>query len=156
MHLRIVAVGKKMPDWVQTGVTEYSKRLPRDMRLEWVEVPPAKRQQGGSEAQFREHEAAAIERQLKEGGTLVALDVAGKIVATEDIADSLAGWQMNGDKVTLLIGGPDGLHPPLLSRCQQRWSLGRITLPHPLVRVVLAEQLYRAWSLNAGHPYHRG
>lgn len=156
MHLRIVAVGKKMPGWVQTGVAEYSKRLPRDIRVDWVEVAPAKRQQAGSEEQFREQEAAAIERQLKEGNTLVALDVAGQTVSTEDVAQSLARWQMSGDKVTLLIGGPDGLHPSLLSRAQARWSLGRITLPHPLVRVVLAEQLYRAWSLNAGHPYHRG
>lgn len=156
MHLRIVAVGKKMPGWVQTGVAEYSKRLPRDVRLEWIEVAPAKRQQGGTEEQFREQEAAAIERQLKAGATLVALDVAGQVISTEDLAQSLAGWQMSGDKVTLLIGGPDGLHSSLLSRARQRWSLGRITLPHPLVRVVLAEQLYRAWSLNAGHPYHRG
>lgn len=154
MQLRVLAVGTRMPGWVQTAVDDYSKRLPREYRLEWLEIPPAKRQ-GGNAARFREEEARAIRRQLKAGDYLIALDVAGKTVATEDIAQQMRDWQMQGDRAAVLIGGPDGLHESLLTEARQRWSLGRITLPHPLVRVVLAEQLYRAWSLNAGHPYHR-
>jgi 23S rRNA (pseudouridine1915-N3)-methyltransferase len=100
-------------------------------------------------------EATAIERRLKPQDLIVALDIDGKTVSTENIADALSSWQAEGAKVAFIIGGPDGLHPTVKARASARWSLGRITLPHPLVRVILAEQLYRACSINAGHPYHR-
>ena len=89
-------------------------------------------------------------------GQMVALDVAGREISTELIAERFGQWQMNGEQISFVIGGPDGLHQTILQRAIERWSFGRITLPHPLVRVILAEQLYRAWSLQAGHPYHRG
>lgn len=155
MQLSVVAVGKKMPDWVQAGVHEYDKRMPRELSVDWREVAPAPRQQSSSVTHFQDIEAEAIQRQLRGTTVVVALDVTGRLVTTEDIAAALADWQMQGDRVALVIGGPDGLQPTLLASARQRWSLGRVTLPHPLVRIVLAEQLYRAWSINARHPYHR-
>jgi 23S rRNA (pseudouridine1915-N3)-methyltransferase len=147
-------VGTRMPEWVQTAVSEYSKRLPRDFRVDWVEIPPAKRQ-GDNREKFRAQESIAIKKQLKDDETLVALDVQGSLVKTEDMAKSFTVSRQEGTPMAILIGGPDGIDGDLLRRADARWSLGRITLPHPLVRVVLAEQLYRAWSINARHPYHR-
>jgi 23S rRNA (pseudouridine1915-N3)-methyltransferase len=143
-----------MPEWVLTAVSEYSKRLPRDFRVDWVEIPPAKRQ-GDNREKFRAQESIAIKKQLKDDETLVALDVQGSLVKTEDMAKSFTVSRQEGTPMAILIGGPDGIDGDLLRRADARWSLGRITLPHPLVRVVLAEQLYRAWSINARHPYHR-
>ena len=97
-----------------------------------------------------------MEARLKDKDYVVALDISGKAVSTELIAERFDKWQMQGEQVSILIGGPDGLHPQILKGAKERWSLGQITLPHPLVRVILAEQLYRAWSVQAGHPYHRG
>ena len=143
-----------MPEWVLTAVSEYSKRLPRDFRVEWVEIATAKRQ-GDNSDKFRAQEAIAIKKQIKDGETLVALDVRGSLVRTEDMAERFTKSRQEGAPMAILIGGPDGIDDDLLRRADARWSLGRITLPHPLVRVVLAEQLYRAWSINARHPYHR-
>ena len=154
MRIRVLAVGTRMPEWVQTAVSEYSKRLPRDFRVDWVEIPPAKRQ-GDNREKFRAQESIAIKKQLKDDETLVALDVQGSLVKTEDMAKSFTVSRQEGTPMAILIGGPDGIDGDLLRRADARWSLGRITLPHPLVRVVLAEQLYRAWSINARHPYHR-
>ena len=154
MRLKVLAVGTRMAAWVTDGVSEYDKRMPRDFQVNWIEIPPAKRQ-GESADKLRKREADAIRRQLKSGDRLVALDVRGKLVSTEDMASHFVDWQMDGRDVALLIGGPDGIDPELLAQADVQWSLGRITLPHPLVRVILAEQLYRAWSINAQHPYHR-
>ena len=155
MRLRVLAVGKKMPAWVDQGVEEYSRRLPREMPVEWLDIPPAKRGSATPE-QYRKQEAEAIKAQLKDKDYVVALDIGGKGVSTELIARRVGRWQMQGDQVSILIGGPDGLHSQILKDAKECWSLGQITLPHPLVRVILAEQLYRAWSVQAGHPYHRG
>ncbi len=143
-----------MPPWVAAGVSEYCKRLPRDFRVEWVEIAPAKRQ-GDNGDKFRAQEAIALRKQIKDDESVVALDVQGSLVRTEDMAESFTVSQQEGASMAILIGGPDGIDADLLQRADARWSLGRITLPHPLVRVVLAEQLYRAWSINARHPYHR-
>ena len=155
MRLRVLAVGHKMPAWVDQGVEEYARRMPREMPVQWLDIPPAKRGSATPE-QYREQEAEAIKSQLKGKDYVVALDIAGKGVSTELIAKRFDRWQMQGDQVSIVIGGPDGLHPQILKCAKERWSLGQITLPHPLVRVILAEQLYRAWSVQAGHPYHRG
>lgn len=155
MRIRVLAVGTRMPAWVNDGVGEYHKRLPRDFSVDWVDIPPAKRGSDKPE-QLKAREALAIERQLKADDRIVALDVAGKLVSTEDMARGFDDWQSEGRGLAIIIGGPDGIDPGLLQRADNRWSLGRITLPHPLVRVILAEQLYRAWSINARHPYHRG
>lgn len=152
--MRVIAIGTRMPGWVTEGSDEYLKRMPRELSVEWVELPASKRTRDTAELRMLD-EATAIEWRLKPQELIVALDIDGKTVSTENIADALASWQAEGAKVAFIIGGPDGLHPTLKARASARWSLGRITLPHPLVRVILAEQLYRAWSINAGHPYHR-
>ena len=152
--MRVIAIGTRMPGWVTEGSDEYLKRMPRELSVEWVELPASKRTRDTAELRMLD-EATAIERRLKPQELIVALDIDGKTVSTENIADALSSWQAEGAKVAFIIGGPDGLHPTLKARASARWSLGRITLPHPLVRVILAEQLYRAWSINAGHPYHR-
>ena len=152
--MRVLTVGTRMPDWVSRGVEEYSKRMPRDLAIEWCEIPASKRSRDTAESRMLD-EFQAIDRRLKDQEVVVVLDVDGKVVSTEAIAESIEAWQDQGVKVAFVIGGPDGLHPQLKARASSKWSLGRITLPHPLVRVILAEQLYRAWSINAGHPYHR-
>jgi 23S rRNA (pseudouridine1915-N3)-methyltransferase len=152
--VRVIAIGTRMPGWVTEGSDEYLKRMPRELSVELVELPASKRTRDTAELRMLD-EATAIERRLKPQDLIVALDIDGKTVSTENIADALSSWQAEGAKVAFIIGGPDGLHPTVKARASARWSLGRITLPHPLVRVILAEQLYRACSINAGHPYHR-
>ena len=151
--MRVLAIGTRMPQWVSDGADDYVKRLPREASIEWVELPASKRARDNAESRMLE-EATAIERRLKPQEQMVVLDVEGQVISTETIAETLATWQSDGSKIAFVIGGPDVLHPSLKAKAGARWSLGRITLPHPLVRVILAEQLYRAWSINAGHPYH--
>ena len=155
MRLRVLAIGQKMPAWVDQGVEEYARRMPREISVEWLDIPPAKRGSATRE-KYRVQEAEAIEAKLSGKDYVVALDICGKAVSTELIAERFDQWQMQGEQISIVIGGPDGLHRNILKGAKERWSLGRITLPHPLVRVILAEQLYRAWSVQAGHPYHRG
>jgi 23S rRNA (pseudouridine1915-N3)-methyltransferase len=152
--MRVLAIGTRMPQWVSDGADDYVKRLPREATIEWVEVPASKRTRDNAESRMLE-EATAIQRRLKPQELMVVLDVEGKVISTDFIAEALATWQSDGSKIAFVIGGPDGLHPSLKAKASAQWSLGRITLPHPLARVILAEQLYRAWSINAGHPYHR-
>jgi len=155
MRLRVLAIGQKMPAWVDQGVEEYARRMPREISVEWLDIPPAKRGSATPE-KYLVQEAEAIEAKLSGKDYVVALDISGKAVSTELIAERFDQWQMQGEQISIVIGGPDGLHPNILKGAKERWSLGQITLPHPLVRVILAEQLYRAWSVQAGHPYHRG
>ena len=155
MRLRVLAIGQKMPAWVDQGVEDYTRRMPREISVEWLDIPPAKRGSATPE-KYRGQEAEAIEAKLSGKDYVVALDISGKAISTELIAERFDQWQMQGEQISILIGGPDGLHPNILKGAKERWSLGQITLPHPLVRVILAEQLYRAWSVQAGHPYHRG
>ncbi|SFB66913.1 23S rRNA (pseudouridine1915-N3)-methyltransferase [Microbulbifer thermotolerans] len=147
-----------MPAWVQDGYGEYAKRLPRELALEIVEIPLGNRGQKASPAlieKARRQEGEAMLAALAPRDHVVALDVRGKPWSTEQLSRQLADWQMQGERVSLLIGGPDGLSPECLARARQRWSLSPLTLPHPLVRVLLAEQIYRAWTLLVGHPYHK-
>ena len=155
MRLRVLAVGQKMPAWIDQGVDEYARRLPKGVTAEWLNIAPAKRGTESTE-RYQQTEAESIRAKLTAEDRLVALHVQGREITTEAIAERLAQWQMAASRVCIVIGGPDGLHPSLLSAAQEQWSFGRITLPHPLVRVILSEQLYRAWSIQAGHPYHRG
>lgn len=155
MRIRMLAVGQKMPDWVNQGYQEYAKRITGDCQLSLLELPMQKRSKLVNIDQLKAKEAHSIREQLKPNDLVVALDVLGKQVSTEDLAALLADWQMSGKNVALLIGGPDGLDAELLKKADSRLSLSRLTLPHPLVRVLVAEQLYRAWSINHSHPYHR-
>ncbi len=155
MRITEHSVAGKMPGWVEEGVREYSKRLPRELVLAWRDVPLAKRAAASADM-LREREGEALLKGVRPDEHCVALDGRrGKGWRTEDLADALRRWMMQGQPVGLLIGGPDGLSEACLDAAQQRWSLGPLTLPHPLVRVILAEQLYRAWTITIGHPYHR-
>jgi len=155
MRVQVVAVGTRMPGWVEAGVEEYSRRLPRQLKPDWNEIPLPRRGNEGDASKLRQREAELILKKLSPSEKVVALEVDGKPWSTTDLAARLETWQMEGDDIAFLIGGPDGLAPSCLERADLRWSLGAITLPHPLVRIILAEQLYRAWTITVNHPYHR-
>lgn len=155
MRIRLIAVGTKMPGWVEQGVDEYCKRLPPELKLEIKEIAPGKRGKGADIQRAIQHEGKQILAAIGQYDRVIALDVKGKPWSTEQLATELENWQREGDDISLLVGGPDGLAPECLQRAHQRWSLSALTLPHPLVRIVLAEQLYRAYTINTNHPYHR-
>ncbi|MCC6295584.1 MAG: 23S rRNA (pseudouridine(1915)-N(3))-methyltransferase RlmH [Pseudomonadales bacterium] len=155
MRLRLLAVGTRMPAWVGLAVADYARRLPPELKLEIVEIPLGARSATADPAAAVAAEGRALLKAVGARDTLVALDVAGEPWSTPQLAARLGGWQAAGGTCCLLIGGPDGLDSECLRRAQQRWSLSALTLPHPLVRVLVAEQLYRAWTINVGHPYHR-
>lgn len=155
MKIRLIAIGTKMPGWVEEGYAEYAKRINGDITLELIEIPAGKRGKNADIARITDKEGEAMLAAIPAGDRVVALDVLGKSFATEQLSQTLAGWLPEGRHISLLIGGPEGLAPAALARAHEKWSLSRLTLPHPLVRVLLAEQLYRAWSLLKGHPYHR-
>lgn len=156
MRIHLIAPGNKMPDWVETGVSEYSRRLTGDIRLHIDDLPLPKRK-GGSVQSWKAEEAELIRKRLTKlpGAHLVALEVKGKKISTEDLAVELGKLRDLGQDLALLVGGPDGLDETLSASCHAQWSLSNLTLPHPLVRVLLSEQVYRAWSILTGHPYHR-
>jgi len=156
MRLSIIAVGGKMPGWVAQGVSEYSKRMPRELQLAWREIPLARRTRDAKAQQLCAREGEQMLKAIPAGDRVVALDVLGERLSTPQLAKQLQAWQMSGDNYSLLIGGPDGLCEHCLDRANLRWSLSDLTLPHPLVRILLAEQLYRAWTITVNHPYHRG
>ncbi|WP_123712169.1 23S rRNA (pseudouridine(1915)-N(3))-methyltransferase RlmH [Sinobacterium caligoides] len=155
MRIRIIAVGSKMPKWVEEGVAEYRKRLPATFKLDFIEIALGKRGKGADLARAIASESKEMLAQVPAGSKVVALDVLGKSWSTEKLAANLADWQMHSPDVCLLIGGPDGLSRDCLQRADLKWSLSALTMPHPLVRVLLTEQVYRAWTINQGHPYHR-
>ena len=144
-----------MPAWVEQGVNEYTKRLPADFKVEFEEIPLGARRPGSDLKKALTQESDALLARLKGKEKVIALDVLGKSWSSEQLAEAAADWRMDGRDIALLIGGPDGLSEACLQKAEQRWSLSALTLPHPLVRVLLAEQLYRAWTLLSGHPYHR-
>jgi 23S rRNA (pseudouridine1915-N3)-methyltransferase len=155
VKIRILAIGHKMPAWVEQGCAEYLKRMPREMTVEMVEIKPDKRAAGKSGAQVREAEAARL---IEAAGRdyLVVLDEHGQEPTTLQLAQRMEHWLADGRDVALAIGGADGLHDTVKQAAQWQWSLSRLTLPHGMVRVMLAEQLYRGWSVITNHPYHRG
>lgn len=144
-----------MPGWVQTGYQEYARRLPRDIVLDLIEIPLAHRGKNADLTRLLKKEGDMMMAAIKSSDFVVSLDVTGKSWTTPELAKQLQNWQSLGSDICLLVGGPDGLSPECSARAQQHWSLSKLTFPHPLVRVVIAETLYRAWSINAGHPYHR-
>jgi 23S rRNA (pseudouridine1915-N3)-methyltransferase len=157
MPLRLIAVGTRMPSWVDLAYTDYARRLRGSHRLELTEVPLARRSAADSAAQIARLVAEEGRRTLSLLGpqaVVVALDERGTEYSSRELAKKLPLWLREG-VVNFLIGGPDGFAPEVLARASERWSLSKMTLPHGLARVLLAEQLYRAVCLNAGHPYHR-
>ena len=155
MRIRVIAIGQKMPAWVTQAYTDYAKRITGDCTLELVELAMQKRVKSSAVAVFKEKEGQAILAAIRPNERVIALDVLGKMISTPQLAEQLSTWQRDGRDVVLIIGGPDGLADAVLQRADNKISLSLLTLPHPLVRVLLAEQLYRAWTINQGHPYHR-
>lgn len=154
MKLRLIAVGTRMPAWVSAGFEDYAGRLPRELKLELVELPLAVR---GKNADLERAKNAEGEKLLERSrdSHRVMLDERGAAWTSPDLAARLQAWMRNGRDVSLLVGGPDGHSAEVQKAADERWSLSKLTLPHALVRVLIAEQLYRAWSLTANHPYHR-
>ena len=144
-----------MPAWVASGYAQYAKRLPGECALHLVEIDPGHRGKGADLERARRDEGERLLRALPKGALPIALDERGESWDTARLATELAGWLGGGRDLALMVGGADGLAPECLARAERRWSLSALTFPHPLVRVILAEQLYRAWSLVQGHPYHR-
>lgn len=155
MQIHIVAVGERMPEWVQAGYAEYARRLPHECRLKLHEIPAGKRAKGADVARLTRDEGARQLAAVPDRARVVALDRGGRELDTEQLAERLAKQLADGRDLALLIGGPEGLAPECLAAAEERWSLSRLTFAHPVVRVVLAEQLYRAWSIISNHPYHR-
>jgi 23S rRNA (pseudouridine1915-N3)-methyltransferase len=155
MRLRVIAVGTRMSEWVQAAFSDYTRRLRGADALELVEVPVARRSGAGDAPRAMAAEAQRILGLLGAREYAVALDERGRSFTTLQLADWLAERRQEGAPVSFIIGGPDGLDPAVLQRAQLRWSLSTLTFPHALVRVLLAEQLYRASTVLAGHPYHR-
>ncbi len=156
MKINLVAIGTKMPVWVDTGVREYQRRLPRSFELVITEIPLAKRSKANPYInRLRDKEGKALLNVLSAGQFVVALDVMGKTWSTEAMAQKFEQIMGQGRNIAMLVGGPDGLSQECLAAADERWSLSTLTLPHTIVRIVLAEQVYRCWSVLAGHPYHR-
>ena len=154
MRLLLVAVGQRLPAWAQTAWDDYAKRFPPELRLE-LKAVKAESRDGRPAAALMAAEGARIEAALPRGVRRIALDERGERVTTRELAARLGVWQRDGRDVALLVGGPDGLDAALKDGADERLRLSDLTLPHAFVRVLLAEALYRAWSLAAGHPYHR-
>ena len=154
MKLLIVAVGQRVPDWAQTAWDDYAKRFPSELK---IELKAVKTEPRGSKtlATLYAAERQRIEAAIPRGSRIVALDERGTSLSTQALATRLTQWQLGGDDVALVIGGPDGLEPEFRKAAQERIRLSDLTLPHAMARVLLIEQLYRAWSINANHPYHR-
>lgn len=155
MQIALIAMGTKMPGWVQDGYLEYARRMPPDCRLNLVEIPAPPRSKATDTARAIREEGERMLKAVPKGAAVVALDVRGELHSTESLALALQRHMSSGKDVALLVGGADGLSGPCLERAEERWSLSRLTFPHPLVRVILAEQLYRAYSFSKNHPYHR-
>jgi len=152
---RLIAAGTRLPDWVNSGFLEYQRRLRSPLELELHEISVATRRAGEGPERAVQREGVGMLAAIGRHDYVVALEIAGKSMSTEQLSVWLAERMRDGRPLTLLIGGPDGLAPQCLERADQRWSLSPLTLPHALVRVVVAEQIDRAMSLLAGHPYHR-
>lgn len=155
MKIKLYSVGTRMPAWVEQGVQEYARRIQHELGFSVQEIPLPRRSKTTTVEQCMQKESAAILGKLPVTDSVVALDVAGRSLDTRALAGRLEHFQSLGRDLSLLVGGPDGLHPDCLARADERWSLSALTLPHPLVRILVAEQIYRAHSLRTGHPYHR-
>jgi len=153
LKLKLVAVGTRLDDWIVRGYQEYARRMPRDMPLELIEVPASRPRARDPTARARE--GAALLARVGESDHVVALDAGGREISSEMLTQRLEQWRGLGRDVSLLIGGADGLHESCLTRADELLALSALTFPHGLVRIIIAEQLYRSWTMLTGHPYHR-
>ncbi|MFZ2540876.1 MAG: 23S rRNA (pseudouridine(1915)-N(3))-methyltransferase RlmH [Gallionella sp.] len=155
MKLIIISVGHKMPDWITTGFNEFAKRMPREAKIELLEIKPEPRNTGKTVAQIIEAEAQRINAALPQNCLSIALDERGAHLTTRQLAEQMQSWMRAGSDIAFIIGGADGLHASIKEAARQLLALSALTLPHAFVRVLLAEQLYRAHSMMHNHPYHR-
>jgi 23S rRNA (pseudouridine1915-N3)-methyltransferase len=155
MKMKLIAIGQKMPAWINAGFEEYQKRLPKDCQLTLIEVRLPLRAKNANSDKLKAIEAELLFAKIPSQSHIVALDEHGDLWDTLILSKQLQHWKIQSLDVSLIIGGPDGLSQQILSKAHQKWSLSRLTLPHPLVRIIVVEQLYRATAILAGHPYHR-
>lgn len=155
MQMNLIAVGQRVPAWVQQGYEEFARRLPPECRLQLHEIAAPRRGKSADIGRLIRREGERMLAAVPGGALVIALDEAGKPWSSAQLAERLSGWMHEGRDLAFLIGGPDGLAPGCRERADVAWSLSPLTLPHALVRIVVAEQLYRAWAIGRGHPYHR-
>ncbi len=155
MQIHLISVGQKMPSWVKQGYEEYAKRMPRECELILKEIPAGKRGKNSDVARITRDEGERMLAALPKNAHVVTLDVPGKQWSTPRLAESMQNWLVSGQDIALLVGGPEGLADSVKKLAKESWSLSNLTFPHPLVRIVVAEQIYRAWSIINNHPYHR-
>lgn len=155
MKIHLIAVGTRMPGWVEEAFGDYAARLPRECSLQLIEIAPGQRGKNADIARAKQAEGEKILRAIPREAYVIALDEHGEALGSTGWCGALQQWMQMGRDVCLLVGGPDGHAPEVLARADKKWALSKLTLPHALVRVLVAEQIYRAWSLLANHPYHR-
>jgi 23S rRNA (pseudouridine1915-N3)-methyltransferase len=155
MNIHLIAIGNRMNTWVNQGFNEYAKRLPSECQLKLIEISAGKRGKNADIARITQQEGERMLAAIPKDSLVIAMDVEGKLWSTEALSREMSQWLPSGQDVCLLVGGPEGLAPACHQIARLSWSLSALTLPHPLVRIVIAEQIYRAWSILKGHPYHR-
>jgi 23S rRNA (pseudouridine1915-N3)-methyltransferase len=155
MRISLIAVGERMPAWVVTGFEEYRKRLGAECSLQLIEIAPEKRGSATNTQRVLAKEAQRLLAAVPRGAQMIALERQGQEWSTRDLANQLQSWMQSGHDMALLVGGPEGLAPEVLQQVKQQWSLSPLTFPHALVRVLVAEQIYRAYSILKNHPYHK-
>jgi 23S rRNA (pseudouridine1915-N3)-methyltransferase len=155
VHIRLIAIGDRQPSWVDSAFAEYAGRLPRQWQFRLQEIAAAQRNKGAVKNAAKDAEGAKILAQTKAAELVIVLDERGRQFTSRELATKIDDWQTVGQDIIFVIGGPDGVAADVLQRANLTWSLSKLTLPHGLARVLFAEQIYRAWSLLTGHPYHR-
>jgi len=155
MQITIIAVGIRLPGWINQGVSEYQKRMPPELRVNLAEIVPTKRNKSASTEKILKQECERIMAAIPKDAYLIVLDERGKSQATTALAKTMESWMQDGRNICLVIGGADGIHETLKQKASESWSLSDFTLPHGFARVLLTEQLYRAWTVIKNHPYHR-
>jgi 23S rRNA (pseudouridine1915-N3)-methyltransferase len=155
LKIYLIAVGKNMPEWINTGYTEFSKRMLPELQINLIEITPSLRKKSTPVEKNIKEEGARIQTAIPANSRLIVLDEQGKIFNSIELSNIIKSWLPMGQDISIVIGGADGIDPVIKQQADEKWSLSSFTLPHALVRVVIAEQLYRAWSILQGHPYHR-
>lgn len=155
MKIKLITIGTRLPEWVETAYNDYHKRLPPEINVELIEIAMPKRQKNANIEQLMAKEAELMLKHVGKSDIVIALDERGQPWTTKDLAKNLTNWLQSGQNICLLVGGPDGLAPECKQRASLQWSLSPLTLSHWFIRPLLAEQFYRAWSIMSNHPYHR-
>ena len=155
MQINLISVGNRMPGWVQQGYDEYARRMPKECELVLKEIVPGKRAKNSDVARIVRDEGVRMINAIPARTHVVTLDIPGKPWTTPELSNAMKRWLENGQNIALMIGGPEGLSNSVRDLSNESWSLSQLTFPHPLVRIIVAEQLYRAWSILNNHPYHR-